>query len=74
MSSHPNPGNRYEAINQEAAQASVSNPVRNTPEFTQVTITAAAHGAGTDDRAGDAKAGGRRTGRDTAIRRVSSVA
>ena len=36
LSSHPNPGNRYEAITKEAAQLRVSNPVRNTPEFTQV--------------------------------------
>ena len=36
MSSHPNPGNRYEAINKEAAQLRVTNPVRNTAEFTQV--------------------------------------
>jgi Zn-dependent protease with chaperone function len=36
MSSHPNPGNRYDAINQEASLLHVTNPVRNTQEFTQV--------------------------------------
>jgi len=36
LSSHPNPGNRYDAITKEAAQLRVSNPVRNTPEFTQL--------------------------------------
>ena len=36
MSGHPNPGNRYEAISKEAAQLRVTNPVRNTAEFTQV--------------------------------------
>ncbi len=36
LSSHPNPSNRFQAINQEAAKLSVSNPVRNTPAFTQV--------------------------------------
>jgi len=36
LSSHPNPSNRYQAINQEASQLHVTNPVRNTQEFTQV--------------------------------------
>ena len=36
MSSHPNPSNRYQAINQEAAQLRVTNPSRSTQEFTQV--------------------------------------
>ena len=36
MSSHPNPSNRHQAITQEAAKLSVSNPVRNTQAFTQV--------------------------------------
>jgi beta-barrel assembly-enhancing protease len=36
MSSHPNPGNRYEAITKESAQLRVNNPVRNTAEFTQL--------------------------------------
>jgi beta-barrel assembly-enhancing protease len=36
MSSHPNPGNRYEAILKESAQLRVTNPVRNTAEFTQL--------------------------------------
>ena len=30
LSSHPNPGNRYEAITKESAQLRVTNPVRNT--------------------------------------------
>ena len=36
LSSHPNPGNRHAAITKEAAQLRVTNPVRNTAEFTQV--------------------------------------
>ncbi|HWT00369.1 MAG TPA: M48 family metallopeptidase [Pyrinomonadaceae bacterium] len=36
MSSHPNPTNRYERINQEAALLRVSNPIRNTEEFAMV--------------------------------------
>jgi Zn-dependent protease with chaperone function len=36
LSSHPNPGNRHEAITKESAQLRVTNPVRNTAEFTQV--------------------------------------
>jgi Zn-dependent protease with chaperone function len=36
LSSHPNPSNRYQAINQEAAQLTISNPTRNTQEFVQV--------------------------------------
>jgi len=36
LSSHPNPSNRYQAINQEAASLRVTNPIRNTQEFTQV--------------------------------------
>jgi Zn-dependent protease with chaperone function len=36
LSSHPNPGNRYDAINREAATLRVSNPTVNTPEFTSV--------------------------------------
>ena len=36
LSSHPNPGNRYQRINQEAALLRVSNPVGNSREFTQV--------------------------------------
>ncbi|MBD0325048.1 MAG: M48 family metalloprotease, partial [Pyrinomonadaceae bacterium] len=34
MSSHPNPGNRYNAINQEASMLRVSDPTVNTQEFT----------------------------------------
>jgi hypothetical protein len=36
LSSHPNPSNRYQAINNEAAQLRVNNPIRSTQEFTQV--------------------------------------
>ncbi|HEX7174228.1 MAG TPA: M48 family metallopeptidase [Pyrinomonadaceae bacterium] len=36
MSSHPNPGNRYERINQEAAMLRVSNPNRDMREFSQI--------------------------------------
>ena len=36
LSSHPNPSNRYQAINQEAAKLQVSpNPIRNSTAFTQ---------------------------------------
>ena len=33
LSSHPNPGNRFEAINREAAMLHVTNPIRNTDQF-----------------------------------------
>ncbi len=36
LSSHPNPNNRFERINQEAAMLRVSNPIRNTEEFAMV--------------------------------------
>jgi hypothetical protein len=36
LSDHPNPGNRYEYINQEAALLTVENPVRETRAFDQV--------------------------------------
>jgi len=37
MSSHPNPGNRYQSINREAGQLNVvSNPRKVTPEFSRV--------------------------------------
>ena len=36
VSSHPNPSNRKQAITQESAQLTVSNPIRNTRGFTQV--------------------------------------
>ena len=54
MSSHPNPSNRHQAINQEAAKLPVSNPIRNTQAFTQLKSPPAAHGAGANDRTGDA--------------------
>ena len=36
LSSHPNPGNRFDAITKESAQLRVTNPIRNTQEFTQL--------------------------------------
>ena len=36
LSSHPNPGNRYERINQEARLLRVSNQAQNTAEFERV--------------------------------------
>lgn len=36
MSSHPNPGNRYEYISAEAKMLRVDNPIRNTQAFNEV--------------------------------------
>ncbi|MDQ4123937.1 MAG: M48 family metallopeptidase [Acidobacteriota bacterium] len=36
LSSHPNPANRYQRINQEAALLRVSNPIQNSREFQDV--------------------------------------
>jgi hypothetical protein len=36
LSSHPNPGNRYEAITKEAASLRVENPIKDSPEFRRV--------------------------------------
>src|ERR1044072_1491705 len=36
MSSHPNPGNRFEAINREASMLPVDNPVRDTGELRRI--------------------------------------
>ena len=36
LSSHPNPGNRYNAITREAQSLRVTNPVRDTGQFRQV--------------------------------------
>ncbi|MGA9768637.1 MAG: M48 family metallopeptidase [Blastocatellia bacterium] len=36
MSSHPNPGNRFEAINREAAMLSVNDPIRDTNDFRRI--------------------------------------
>ncbi|MDT4897520.1 MAG: hypothetical protein QOH25_2597 [Acidobacteriota bacterium] len=36
LSSHPNPANRYERINQEAAMLRVENPIRNSNEFASI--------------------------------------
>ena len=68
LSSHPNPGNRYDAITKEAAQLQVSNPVRNTQEFTQVRSRLARMApAPTTEQAmrNGGNGGNRRTSRDT---------
>ena len=36
LSSHPNPANRYERINQEAAMLRIENPIRNSEEFAAI--------------------------------------
>ena len=36
LSSHPNPSNRYERINQEATLLRVENPIRNSNEFASI--------------------------------------
>ncbi len=36
LSSHPNPANRYEAINREAQMLRVNNPVQNTAQFERI--------------------------------------
>jgi Zn-dependent protease with chaperone function len=36
LSSHPNPSNRYERINQEAAMLRIENPIRDTQEFASI--------------------------------------
>lgn len=36
MSDHPNPGNRFEAINKEASMLPVDNPIRDTGEFRRI--------------------------------------
>jgi Zn-dependent protease with chaperone function len=36
MSSHPNPGNRFEAINREAAALRVDNPIRDAGDFRRI--------------------------------------
>jgi Zn-dependent protease with chaperone function len=66
LSSHPNPGNRYEAINKESALLRVNNPVRNTAEFTQVrSRLQRMTGAPTTEQVmKQGGAGGQRTGRD----------
>ena len=67
LSSHPNPANRYDAITKEAAQLRVTNPVRNTQEFTQVRsrLQRMAPAPTTEQVMKQGGGGGRRTGRDT---------
>lgn len=36
LSTHPNPGNRYARINEEAAMLRVSNPIQNTARFNNI--------------------------------------
>jgi hypothetical protein len=67
LSSHPNPGNRYDAITKEAAQLRVGNATRNTPEFTQVRarLQRMSPAPTTEQVMKQGGAGNRRTGRDT---------
>ncbi len=78
LSSHPNPSNRYEAINQEAAQLRVTNPIRSTQEFTQVKsrLQRMAPAPTTEQvaqRSSGRTGGGRRTGGRTEDYRVGQV-
>ena len=67
LSSHPNPANRYDAISKEAAMLRVTNPVRNTAEFTQVRsrLQRMSPAPTTEQVMKQGGAGGQRTGRDT---------
>jgi Zn-dependent protease with chaperone function len=67
LSSHPNPGNRYEAITKEASQLRVTNAVRNTAEFTQLRsrLQRMAPAPTTEQVMKQGGSGGRRTSRDT---------
>ncbi|HEY0284733.1 MAG TPA: M48 family metalloprotease [Vicinamibacterales bacterium] len=66
LSSHPNPGNRYEAISKEATQLRVTNPVRNTAAFTQVKSRLQGMAkAPTTEQAMKQGGGNQRTSRDT---------
>ncbi len=69
MSSHPNPGNRYEAITRKSAQLRVTNPVRNTAEFTQVKsrLQRMAPAPTTEQVMKQGGGGNRRTGRDDGV-------
>ena len=65
MSSHPNPGNRYDAITKEAAQLQVSNSVRNTQEFTQLRSRLQRMAPAPTTEQAMRNGGNRRTSRDT---------
>jgi len=65
LSSHPNPGNRYEAITRESALLRVSNPVRNTQEFTQLRTRLARMAPAPTTEQVMRNGGNRRTSRDT---------
>ena len=66
LSSHPNPGNRFDAINKESAQLRVTKPVRNTAEFTQLRARLQRMApAPTTEQVMKQGGGNRRTGRDT---------
>ena len=58
LSSHPNPGNRYEAINKEAETLRVCNPVRDSREFERVKADLETPAEGADHQ--EATAAGRR--------------
>ena len=74
MSSHPNPSNRYQAINQEAAQLRVSNPVRSTQEFTQAKSRLQRMApAPTTEQAARRAGSGRTSGGRTADTRIGNV-
>ena len=65
LSSHPNPGNRYAAINKEAQSLRVTSPVRNTAEFTQVRSRLQRMAQAPTTEQVMRQGGNRRTGRDT---------
>ena len=67
LSSHPNPANRYDAINKESAQLRVTNPVRSTAEFTQLRsrLQRMSPAPTTEQVMKQGGGGNQRTGRDT---------
>jgi beta-barrel assembly-enhancing protease len=75
LSSHPNPGNRYEAISKEATQLRVTNPVRTTAEFTQIRsrLQRMAPAPTSEQVMKQGGAGERRTGRDTPAGQMGQV-
>lgn len=64
LSDHPNPGNRYQYINQEAATLRVENPVGSTRDFQQVQahLHTLPPAMSSEEAARRAKAGGNRGG------------
>jgi hypothetical protein len=74
LSDHPNPGNRSEYIEKEAQMLTVSNPIRDTGEFTQIkahlkslppapSSEEAARAQARNGNGGGGNGGGRTTGR-----------